>query len=362
MGERSMISIGCGISKLLESNFTQHEVNRNLKVEYIHRNQEYEGERYNLLVLDKNKEGMYSGVTYRSENLFDAVAYYDPSFNTTSDLTDAVEVLIHLLNKPGVINHQQLITLMKVGIIVYDGSIINAKGASYDLTIDKEHLRSGIEVVERDVVEIEPFDYVVACARESVNLPRNVCGSFDLKVSMFCRGIILSNGPQVDPGYQGRLLCLLFNTSSEKHIMEANIGYHFATVQFQVLSSSTDMPYAGKYGRKKEVKDYIAAYANYRITERMLSISKIQGDVIEISKKIGNVSKQIDAINNDQEKLENKVAELKGSSVKWLAIFVTVISVLVAIYLGIRFDFVYEKIGKLETELKQLTQGTPIYP
>ena len=251
---------------------------------------------------------------------------------------------------------------MKVGILVYDGSTINAKGASYDLAIDKEHLRSGIEVVERDAVEIEPFDYVVVCAKESANLPRNVCGSFDLKVSMFCRGIILSNGPQVDPGYQGRLLCLLFNTSSKKYRMEANIGYQFATVQFQVLTSSTDMPYAGKYGRKKKVKDYIATYADYRITEGMLSVAKIQDHVLEISKKIGNVTEQISAINDEQVKLENAVAELKGSAVKWLAVFVTIISLLFATYLGIRYNHVYEKIGKLETELEHLNQETPIDP
>ena len=357
-----MRSLNCAISKLLESHFTQHEINRNLRVEYIERNQDYEAEGYSLLVLDKNEEGMYSGVSYRSEDLFDVIAYYDPSFNTTSDLTDAAKILIELFYKPGVINHQQLIALMKVGILVYDGTFGNAKGASYDLTIDKEHLCSGIEVVRRDVVEIQPFDYVVACARESVNLPRNICGTFDLKVSMFCKGIILSNGPQVDPGYQGKLLCLLFNTSSEKFRLEANIGYQFATVQFQGLTSSTDMPYAGKYGRKKEVKDYIAAYADYSLTERMLSISKIQGELQAISEKMETVSSQIATINDEQEKLENAVSELKGSSVKWLAIFVTVISILVAIYLGIRYDVIYEKIGKLETQLEQITQQVVVYP
>ena len=69
-----MISIGCAISKLLESHFTQYKFNRYLKVEYINTNQEYEREGYSLLVLDKNKEGMYSGVSYRSENVFDSVA------------------------------------------------------------------------------------------------------------------------------------------------------------------------------------------------------------------------------------------------------------------------------------------------
>ena len=69
MGERIMTSINCAISKLLESHFTQHEINRNLRVEYIERNQDYETEGYSLLVLDKNEEGMYSGVSYRSEDL-----------------------------------------------------------------------------------------------------------------------------------------------------------------------------------------------------------------------------------------------------------------------------------------------------
>jgi hypothetical protein len=92
------------------------------------------------------------------------------------------------------------------------------------------------------------------------------------------------------------------------------------------------------------------------LAERVLSISKMQAELQAISEKMETVRNQIVTINDDQEKLENALAELKGSSVKWLAIFVTAISILVAIYLGIRYDAIYGKIGKLETQIKHLTE------
>jgi hypothetical protein len=89
------------------------------------------------------------------------------------------------------------------------------------------------------------------------NFPRDVCGRFDLTVSLFCQGIILSNGPQVDPGFQGPLFCLLLNTSSSPVLLKRR--QHYATLEFHELIEPTHI-YRGQY-REKTLIDYLPSNA-----------------------------------------------------------------------------------------------------
>ncbi len=66
--------------------------------------------------------------------------------------------------------------------------------------------------------------------------------------------MILSNGPQVDPGFKGKLFCLLFNTSNAPVLLKK--GQHYATIQFYKLIEPT-LPYKGKYQDKKRIIHYL---------------------------------------------------------------------------------------------------------
>lgn len=99
--------------------------------------------KYSLLILNDDKEGMYSGIEFRSEPKFDAVAYFRPNYNNINDIINCAKSLYHIYRKPGVLNYQQIDALLKLGILIYHGKQCDIKGASYDLTLDKEHLHSG---------------------------------------------------------------------------------------------------------------------------------------------------------------------------------------------------------------------------
>jgi len=94
---------------------------------------------------------------------------------------------------------------------------------------------------------------------------------------MFCKGLILSNGPQVDPGFKGILFCLLFNTSNEK--IELKKGAHYATIEFHKLIEPSQNPYIGKYQEKEKIMEYLPEIAKFSV------IGQMRNDISSLKKE-----------------------------------------------------------------------------
>jgi deoxycytidine triphosphate deaminase len=153
---------------------------------------------------------------------------------------------------------KSLIELMiKGGMLLEDVNLENIQGASYDLRLGDEYFHRGeIKKLseEKPFIIMKPGDYVLVSSIENCNFPNDIAGRFDLSVGLFFKGIILSNGPQIDPGFQGKLFCLLFNTSNQE--IQLKRSMHFATIEFLKLLKPT-APYKGKYQGKASIQDYL---------------------------------------------------------------------------------------------------------
>ena len=133
----------------------------------------------------------------------------------------------------------------------------NIQGASYDLTLGDEYYSRGricTLTSKNPFIRIDPYDYAIVTSAENANLPRDIAAKFGLTVGLFCQGVILSNGPQVDPGFKGKLFCLLFNTSNSPVVLKRR--EHHATIEFNKLLEPAP-PYSGKYQGKDEIINYL---------------------------------------------------------------------------------------------------------
>jgi deoxycytidine triphosphate deaminase len=160
-------------------------------------------------------------------------------------------------NIGGMLPKKMIELMIKCGMLLENSNLDNIQGASYDLVVGDEYFQKGeIEPLnaKKPFIVMEPGDYVLVSSKEIANLPKDIAARFDLTVSLFCKGVILSNGPQIDPGFRGKLFCLLFNTSNEK--VQLKRGEHFATIEFVKLIEPTT-PYAGKYQSKLNIQDYL---------------------------------------------------------------------------------------------------------
>lgn len=203
------------------------------------------------------------------------------------DTVRAIKTIWKFRARSGVLPRKFIRSLSRCDELVKDASQENISHASYDLRLGDEYYNDGEikELSEKSpFVTIEPYDYAIVMSKETVSFPRDVAGRFDLTVSLFCQGIILSNGPQIDPGFEGRLFCLLFNTSDARVPLKR--GEKYATLEMRKLLAPTD-PYEGQYQGKEHIADYLPEV-------------RMRGAVNELKK-------EIDKMEEERERLQSVV-------------------------------------------------------
>jgi guanylate kinase/deoxycytidine triphosphate deaminase len=177
------------------------------------------------------------------------------------ETVELIEALWYAFDKSGVLSKRLIGAGVKCGLYLENADEEKIQGASYDLSLGDEYFYGGrIRTLtdKRPILLIEPYDYAIVTSHESANFPPDVCARFDLAVNLFAQGIVLSNGPQVDPGFRGPLFCLLFNTSSSPVLMKRR--QHYATLELHKLIEPT-AAYRGQY-QAKRLLDYLPATAS----------------------------------------------------------------------------------------------------
>ena len=174
-------------------------------------------------------------------------------------VADAVRAVCRLLgSRGGLVDGATIRSLIGGGALLGRADTRNIQSASYDLRLGTQAWCQGefIELDEKNPsLRIPPYSYAIVTAMEEACVPRFIAGSYDLTVSGFMDGIILSNGPQVDPGYRGSLFCTLFNGSDVAR--GVTIGRHFATIQFLVTTRVT-RGYVGKYQGRTTLRSFVS--------------------------------------------------------------------------------------------------------
>jgi len=188
-----------------------------------------------------------------------------------STITEALnELSIILTNRGGVLNGGSIRKFLSAGALLrnWDGAQIQA--ASYDLRLADTYWCQGkyhTLTPESPVAKIPPYSFAFVQSIELAALPRFVCATFDIKVGLFFSGVVLSNGPQVDPGYEGALFCMLHNASGSS--VGINRGAHFSTIEFQTLAVNST-GYSAQHQRKTSITDFLDGSAAVKPGGRIL--------------------------------------------------------------------------------------------
>jgi len=193
------------------------------------------------------------------------------------DIKSAIHVLQYLLTNRGILDKHAIYNLTKCNTLLHNVENNNIHSASYDLRLSDCAWSQGKYITLNDnnpTLTIPKYSYVLVKAIEEADFPKFLAARFDLKVSLFFKGIILSNAPQVDPGYRGgSLFCLLFNATDDDQGLTR--GNHFATIEFNMTARVTE-GYKQQYQGKKNLSDFIpessAVSKGGQLFERLQSI------------------------------------------------------------------------------------------
>lgn len=176
---------------------------------------------------------------------------------TLEDTISLIEKLWIFKESGGILHKDLLQCGIKSDLFLQNATPEHVSAAAYDLHLGNEYYYAGeIKHITKKnpFFVIEPYDYAIVTSKEFANLPRNVAARFSLTVGLFTQGIILSNGTQIDPGFRGKLFCLLFNTSNRSVVLKQ--GQKYATMEFNKLITHTEA-YEGKYQDQNLIIQYL---------------------------------------------------------------------------------------------------------
>ncbi len=118
--------------------------------------------------------------------------------------------------------------------------------AGYDLRVGEEAYLDGrlIDVGKDGNIIIPPKAHALVLTLERVKLPDDVMGDMKIRSSLAREGL-LGSFAWVDPGWDGNLTLVIFNSSSEP--VELTYGERFVQIAFHHLEGPSQKPYRGNY-------------------------------------------------------------------------------------------------------------------
>lgn len=125
--------------------------------------------------------------------------------------------------------------------------------ASYDLRVGEDGITTSrkklTNIKESGYLLIQPGDFAVVNALEEIQLDAQHTGRFGLRSKYARKGLIATTGPQVDPGYHGRLIIGLTNLAPTP----ISLPYKddFISIEFHRLEEPSMRPYSGPYQHKR---------------------------------------------------------------------------------------------------------------
>ena len=149
-----------------------------------------------------------------------------------------------------ILTDHQIVAAYKQGAIVIEPfDEHQVQGATYDLRIGEQGAtttaKKVVNIKETGFITIQPGDFAVIIVDEILRLGPQYVGRFGLRSKFARKGLIATTGPQIDPGYHGRLIIGMTNLSPKP--ITLSYGDDFLSVEFHKLSEASTKPYSGPY-------------------------------------------------------------------------------------------------------------------
>src|SRR6266404_8718467 len=120
-----------------------------------------------------------------------------------------------------ILNYQQIVAACKSGEIVinpFDEG--QAQAASYDLRVGEKGATTSskklVNIKEHGFLSLQPGDFGILTVLEELRLGPQYAARFGLRSKYARKGLVATTGPQIDPGYHGRLILGITNLTPKQ--------------------------------------------------------------------------------------------------------------------------------------------------
>ncbi len=169
--------------------------------------------------------------------------------------------------------------------------------ASYDLALGSRVLSAGKGMVTFEDGEdfvLESNAWAAVSSKEVITLPNDVCATYGIRSAMTRRGLMHFGGPQIDPGYHGRLFLSLYNPTLEPIILR--VGRPIFSLIFHRLDGPVGIPYAGSFQHQT---DFPSEDVERMMRLRSKNLSNVIDTVETLDESVANLAGNMQSLTGD---------------------------------------------------------------
>ncbi len=223
-----------------------------------------------------------------------------------------------------ILNYQQIVQAVeKKQIVIEPFQEENVQAASYDMRVGKQGAtvsrKKLLDLEKERYLMLEPGDTGIIVSLEAIHLDHQHTGRFGLRSKYTRKGLIASTGPQIDPGFEGRIILTITNLSLKAVVLPYKEA--LMTVEFHRLEEPTSHPYQGEYQGRFELG---AEEMEFILEQESISLP-------EIIKTLGILAEDVKGLRDSVKALRDSVNSLKWSIPLIVGFGIAVIAALVAL-------------------------------
>lgn len=198
-----------------------------------------------------------------------------------------------------ILTDEQIIEACRKGTLVIEPfDDAQVEPASYDLRVGRQGATASkkelVDIEKSGYLLLEPGDFGIIVTLEEIRLDNQHTGRFGLRSKYTRRGLIASTGPQIDPGFHGRLILSVMNLAPTSIALPYKES--IVSVEFHSLEQPTAHAYAGPYQDKLELGaeeiEFITQAESMALPEVINTLSALSRDVAALTASV-NVLKWV---------------------------------------------------------------------
>ena len=144
---------------------------------------------------------------------------------------------------------------------------------------------------------LEPGDFGVVTIFEEIALDAQHAARFGLRSKYARKGLIATTGPQIDPGFHGRLIIGLTNLTPKP----VSLPYKddIVSVEFHRLEEPASKPYSGPYQGKMDLGaeeiEFITESEGMALSEVLTTLRSLSSNVGILTQNVGTLTSEFRA-------------------------------------------------------------------
>jgi dCTP deaminase len=203
-----------------------------------------------------------------------------------------------------ILNAQQIVAAQGSGEISIDPfDEAQVQAATYDLRVGEQggttSAKRVVNIKDQGYISLQPGDFAVVTVLETIKLGAQYAARFGLRSKYARKGLIATTGPQIDPGYRGRLIIGVTNLTPKTITLP--YGDDFLSVEFHRLQEPSSKPYCGPYQDRLVLgPEEIEA-----ITESEgMALSEVLTTLRSLSSNVGTLSADVSLLTSGMKNLK----------------------------------------------------------